>query len=589
MRAARPWALAALGYALVVAVVTWPLVLHPGTMLPGFPNIDLLDTVTLRGLFLLGDTGAFFPVGYPVATLLPNVADHASGALLSWLPFPLSDTTWWLLVLLANGMAAHWMGWRLSGEHTSAALAGVAWLCSDALLREVNLHHAPQALVFFAPLYIGALVPASKPGGSRRDAVLAGLFLAGAGISYWYYGLFLGLATLPFLRKHNLQQAGVAAGVALLVAAPFLIPTMLGASDLPLADPSVAPAPLRIPGDVSAIPEELQFLAQRGSDPLFPFEAGPIDRSNKLSLVLMALGAIGAWKTRDWRFVVVGLLGYVMVLGPWLKWGDNLVLVGESPLSLPFRWLGSLHPFLARLHWSDRWGFLIPLALAALAVRVPKAGYLAPLVLLEAVLTSLNAPIQTWDLSGLEGWRALEASDGAVLELPLKRSGLQTSLVGLHARYHGKAVVNPLMLPPGEHPPDEWMEWMDAQPLTMALKVLEGGDMPPEPGADAVRSLGEAGVGAIALDALPGSILKASQVIRNRQRLSKVLGDPEDHGCVLVWWVRPPMWATEPMEDGPQWRQAVQERYQQTGRPHLDTLIEPTWNSLLKAPEEKTE
>ena len=65
----------------------------------------------------------------------------------------------------------------------------------------------------------------------------------------------------------------------------------------------------------------------------------------------------------------------------------------------------------------------------------------------EAFLLSGNAPIQTISLRGLERWRALEDAPGAVLELPLARGGLQAPLVGLHARYHRQAIVNPTLLP----------------------------------------------------------------------------------------------------------------------------------------------
>jgi len=572
----RAWAAVLAGYALLVAVLTWPLVLSPNSAVLGFPNIDLLDTVTLRGLF--AGAAAYHPVGYPVHLLLPNLVDHATGwPLAKALPFPLSDNVWWALVLIGNGLAAHWMGLRLGGTHRLGAFAGIAWLCCDGLLREANLHHAPQGLMLFAPLCVAHAVPALR-GGSRRDAILGGLALGLCAASYWYFGLFLGVALATQLRRATWRRALEGAGTALLIAAPLLAWTLFNAADMPLADPAIKPAPLQVPGDVSALPENLHFVAQHGSDTALAFRGEPLDRSNRIPLVVLAAAAAGLWIRREWRLAAIALAGFVFALGPFLKAGEDLVLLGGDPLSLPFRWLGMLHPFLERLHWPERWGLLLPLGLIPLALRVPRIEYAAPIVLLETLLLSDNTPLQTWDLQHLEGWRAVEATDGAVLELPLSRGGLVAPLVGLHQRYHGRDIVNPLLLPPGEAPPEAWQSWVKSQPLVEAIQALEHGEDPGAIGPDAVDALAEAGVGAIALDALPGSVLKGSQVIRNRQSLSKLLGDPEDHGCVLVWWVKPPRWQTAPMENGYAWRVEVEESYAASPIPELNTLIEPIWN-----------
>ena len=47
-----PWALASVVYLLLALALTWPLALSLGSALPGYPNVDALDTVGLRGLFL---------------------------------------------------------------------------------------------------------------------------------------------------------------------------------------------------------------------------------------------------------------------------------------------------------------------------------------------------------------------------------------------------------------------------------------------------------------------------------------------------------------------------------------------------------
>ena len=596
--ASRPWVVwlgAALLYLAVACGLTWPLVLDLNGALLGFPNIDQGDTVMLRGIVaeLLthpGDfphsTQVYFPIGFPVMHLVPNLMDHATGALLTWLPFPLSDNLWWLLVLAANGLAAHRLGHRLGG-HGAGLLLGVGWICSDALLREANVHHAPQSMSFWAPLYLDALLVTLSREGRWSHGVLAGLFMGMAALTYWYGAMFLAFASIPLalwgLRAHSWRRLGVAVGVATLLALPALLPELMAWESLPLTG-GESPAPVRMEGDLSKVPENMKFITQQGGDLLFPFRRNPIDRSNALSLVVLVLAAWTLWRQRSegrvWALLGVAAIGYVFVLGPYLKLGEDAL----GP-SLPFLWLGELHPFLARLTWPQRWGLLLPLGLLPLAAMAPRSWMAAPLVLLEAFLLSGNAPLHVQDLSDLEGWRALQASDGAVLELPLARPGPLAPIVGLHQRYHRKPVVNPMLLPPGADAPQEWDAWLREMTLIEGLLVAEKGRRLKDPGAEAVVQLREAGVGAIAIDALPGSTMKESRVVKLKAGLTQVLGEPEDHGAVLIWWVAPPLYRTEPLEDGERWRAEVEARYEDTVAPEMDTLIEPTWNKLWQRPE----
>ncbi len=589
------WLCAALLYVALACALTWPLVANLNGALLGFPNIDQGDTVMLRGVVaeLLthpGDfpvsTQVYFPVGFPVMHLVPNLMDHATGALLTALPFPLSDNLWWLLVLAANGLAAHRLGHRLGG-HGAGLLLGVGWICSDALLREANVHHAPQSMSFWAPLYLDALLMALSREGRWRHGVLAGLFIGLAGLTYWYGAMFLAFASLPIaawgLRAHSWRRLALAVGVALVVTLPMLLPELMSWDTLPLTG-GESPAPVRMEGDLSAVPESMKFITQQAGDPLLPFRRTPIDRSNALSLVVLGLAAWTLWRKRRepraWALLGVAAVGYVFALGPYLKWGEDAL----GP-SLPFLWLGEVHPFLARLTWPQRWGLLLPLGLLPLAAMAPRAWTAAPLVLLETLLLSGNAPLFVQDLSDLEGWRALRASNGAVLELPLARPGPLAPVVGLHQRFHRRPVVNPMLLPPGADAPVAWDAWLRVMSLSEELLVAEKGRRLRDPATEAVVQLREAGVGAIAIDALPGSSMKESRRVKLQAGLTRVLGEPEDHGCALVWWVAPPLYRTWPLEDGERWRAEVQDRYEATSAPDLDTLIEPTWNRLWARPD----
>ena len=252
---------------------------------------------------------------------------------------------------------------------------------------------------------------------------------------------------------------------------------------------------------------------------------------------------------------------------------------------MPTRWLSFISPVFERLTWPERWGLLIALGLAASAARAPRPKLLAALLIIETLLLSGNAPLQNMDLSPMAGWKRLEATDGAVLELPMARSHREAPFVGLHARIHGKKVVNPILQPPGSVTPAAWTEWTEKQPLMDLLEPLaEGKSVQPSP--EIAQRLREDGVGAIALDAGPGAGLTEARLRRWTKGLSALFGDPEDQGSVLIWWLKAPLSEQVPtlqfkgrtLLDGGQWRKAWRIEGEKNPAPELDTLIETLWS-----------
>ena len=112
-----------LGFLIVAIAMTWPLAAELDQSLLGYPTMDSQDTVTLRGLIAAMlfepeawplSTGVYYPVGYPILLLTPNLLDHLTAAPFIWVfPFPLSDNLWWLTVLVLNGWTAHRLGRRI--------------------------------------------------------------------------------------------------------------------------------------------------------------------------------------------------------------------------------------------------------------------------------------------------------------------------------------------------------------------------------------------------------------------------------------------------------------------------------------------
>jgi len=589
-----PWQVRALVYLLVALAMTWPLGANLTTASMGFPNVDGQDTVMLRGLVaelmthpwdLPHSALIYFPAGFPVLHLTPNLLDHLTGGLIAWLlPFPLADNLWWLGVLSLNGLCAHRLGRRLGGSEGAGWMVGVGFMLCEAVAREANLHHAPQAMVFWAPLYLDALL-GLREAPTRRRAALAGLWLAGAGISYWYLGLFLGLAGLPLLLRQRWSDQAVIVGVAALVSAPFLAPFLLSWGEVAVTAATPPPPTTDAPSSFSQLPQELQFIALHGNDPLFWWRSTPLDTSNLVSVVLIVAAAWGAGRM-GWRkalpWVWVSGLGAAMLLGPYLRLGDEIVVVGQSGISLPFRWLGELHPVFARLTWPERWGVLVPLGLLALASRAPRPALVGALIAAECVLRSGNLPVQHTSLRFERCWAHLDHATGALIELPLKRGGLRAPRVGVHQRFHRRPVVNPVLLPPGATMPEAWEPWVQAQPMMRFLKAFEDGEAADAPGADAVIALREAGVSAITADVEPGGVTTAGGVNRYRAVLGRHLGPPIDLGCALVWWLDDEAAPPVGLDDGDAWRVEAAAWKEAHPVPELDTLMQATWDAVQR-------
>ncbi|MCB9780052.1 MAG: hypothetical protein H6742_15915 [Alphaproteobacteria bacterium] len=588
---------AALGYLLLALLVTGRTWLAPLTRAVGYPNIDAWDTMMLRGVLadLLADPttapvsdSVFFPIGYPVLQLTPNVLDHLTGAPLSWLlPFPLSDNLWWLLVLALNGWAAHRLGRKLGDSEAAGWLCGVAFLLSEPVVREANLHHAPQTMLFWAPLFVHELL-CLREAPTLRRAVGAGALLAGAGLSYWYLAVFLVLGCLPLLWGLPLATLGALGGTTALITAPFLAPYLLSWGDIPLTAGADAPPPQGLPDSYAALPHKQPFVALHGSDLLFWLRRVPLDTSNRLGLALLAAAALGFRKAPTRQRVaalwLVGL-GAVMVLGPYLRWGDEVVLIGGQPVPLPFRALALAHPFLERLTWPERWGVVMPLGLLLLAARAPRPALLALVVGAEAVAVSANLPLQSIDLRHRVCHAELAplltdrlpggVEPGAVIELPLKRPGLQAPRAGVHRRLHRRPVVDAILLPPGAEPLAAWKDWMATTPAMAWIRAFEDGAWPDDPGAAAIEELRAAGIAAIVLDAEPGVVQTRGGLRRHRAGLQRTLGEPIDLGCALVWWLSTDEPPPVGIDDGDAWREAAQEWKQAHPTPALDTLISP--------------
>jgi len=564
----------AVGYLGLAVVLTWPLVLHLHDGLPGLLTIDQADTAWLRlaSARMLVEpwswphsTEIFAPAGYPLGHLVPNWVDHLLGAPLALLlPWPLSDDLWWLGVLAANGLAGHVLGWTVGGDHRAGLLCGVALALCEPVLREANVGHAPQAMVFWAPLFLAALHRALGPEGRTWQTVAAGVLFGLTAATYWYLGLFVGVVGLALaaarVGEGRWRRLGVAAGVAAVVVALPLALTLASLEHLPHAGLATLPDPP--PGGASAaVPAPHRWTFAWGSDPLWPLRSVPVDRSNRLSLVLVLAAILGSRVTPGrlrWALWGAAVLAGSMVLGPYLKWGEEPVLVGGALVPLPWKPTAEHIPYLGRLFWPQRWGIAVVLALLPLAARVRRAHLLAVALVVECLACSSNAPLQLTTVAQYDGWRPLAAADGVVLVLPLDRTGPRAPLVHLGYRAARRPLVAPVHIPPGAPEPEAYRAWELGSPFVRWFldRALDGAPLP----AGAVDELVDDGVSVVVLDLTPGSGARPHEMARLRSILEHALGAPEDYGSVLAWWIDPPPQVPLGLADGEAWRERHRER-----------------------------
>ncbi len=548
-----------------------------------------MDTAMLRALTAdawLSPDGltrrVFFPEGFDPFVVTPNILDHLTALpLVIALPWPLSDNLWWWAILLTNGLAAHFLGWSIGRSHGTGALAGIAFMTSEAVLREANLHHAPQAMLAWAPLLLAALLlPADKI--RYRTALAAGACLAVGALSYWYAGLFAVLAMAPLLVRQKPRYLAMGAGLVLTMCLPSLLPQLLDWGNHPITTGASLAPPRDVHESFQSLAEADQFVAWHGVDPLFWLREVTPDTSNRIPITLLVAAALGAraWSPRHRRNLIwITVLGSIMVLGPVLRWEDAVVLIDGSPIPMPFAAFRALHPVTERLTWPERWGWLIPLGLIALACRAPRPTLLAGMLLLENALLSPNLPLQSDDLRYGTCWAQIPAGERAIIELPLDR-GLRSARAALHGRMHGRPVVNPVLLPPGMRAPEAWEVWVQSSALMEYLAKVERGRTPPDPGVEAIQEAQTAGIGAIALEVEPGHGLRASRQSRVRTILGQHLGPPIDLGCAWIWWLDPEVGAPSPLDDPETWREGATQWKTDHPAPALELLIQPMWDAL---------
>jgi len=450
-----------------------PVLAHPTTLAIGHPNNDVWNHIwgygfvaesLLAGEFPLHTQLLNWPEGgslwfidmlgaiitLPVHIVSGPVAAYNAGMLIQW-------------TLCGVGMYA--LAWRVTGSAAGAWLAGLAYQSMPHLLGQAANGISETMTAGFLPLaLLGIRELFHNP--SRRHAVQAGFILGLTALANWYYGLFagiglLGLAGRGVLRRgirpsrQTLRLIGIfGLTLVLLVAPAFLIFTgSMSAEDAVVTrDPQFVWATLVLhnmtdlvsffrPGkhyspDLKALfGEDLLVIVYIGHALLWP----------------ALLGLTGQYRRKMMSWVVLGLVYFVLCLGPFLFVGGDYVQAFGGWIPLPFLALFKWFPMFSRISHAYRFsvgiGLVLCLMLAWTVRTWQSSSYRRRTAAFVSILAVLRLgesfygspapfPLPTADahipkvVSSLTG--------GAVLDLPVGRPVLARSQYSLAQLSHGQ-------------------------------------------------------------------------------------------------------------------------------------------------------
>ena len=511
-----PHVLPALFFLLLVLALNYPLVLKLNTHIPGRPIDDTFEVLwqlsAVRHAVFETHSNPF----YTPNVFYPQGWYTASGAQPPWyllLLAPLTAVagpvlTYNLAVLatfVIGGFGVYWVARGLTGKTVAGLIAGCAYIAAPVFTLRFGGHLHTLLAMMFLPYAVGATLRAlgaatagdAAAGGGTAGAArpgwrwvfLAGAFLAATILSHWY---FLFIATFPLIGlaltthttlpwRARLARLAVMGVITLTLIAPALLLTMQARQAM-------------LPGGGAFL---LSDADRQGFSPdyLFsPNQLHPFWRSRIHAIFpvfgewdVVALGyaaivlAVAGLLTAPWRqtrpLVVMGLISFVLGLGPTLRWRGQRVEVavpprladalapllrdvrdlapGHVPILLPDFLLYYALPFYSSIRvWSR---FAVPLTLvvallaglgAAWLLGKGRGGRVAAVALgVLVVFEGLILPYQNFtDVAivdrAVNDWLAAQPEDTAIIEYPRP---WVNGLAMYSESLHGRRVVNGVM------------------------------------------------------------------------------------------------------------------------------------------------
>ncbi len=574
----RPWLIASAVWLTVAAVLTWPVVISPGSVLLGDPRIDVWNHAW----------GYWFVQNALSEGTLPFVTDLVgapAGGTLYYIDTPgalwalpitalLGPAVGYNLVLVARvalaGLSGQLLAAELTGEGRHTWVAGLAYATTPFLLCELANGISEVCATHWLALTLAAGARALRTA-RWQDFLALGLLQGMTTVTTFYYGLtsaiLVGTVFLVAIIARGVRQARVGEGPGLertwlwtfplTAITAFLISLPQGLAflgslkaedglvkrDMMLNDQlirhnAVDPAIYITPGHFQSV----DLLGEYGE----PFIHTGYLRWSVLLLVLA--GAFSSRRLRPWLALM--LFSLILGLGPYLWWsGDWVTFGGSKTLSLPFDWLRRALPAVAITHplRLSLGGQALSCALAAGGVAavlsrpgLSEVGQRAVLVVAGLLIAGegLLGSAATWPLPTSDAtipavYEDFRDDDRAVLDLPAE---VGTSMLTSRYFWHQTAHTRPIPYTPdvrlgSTRDLDTFQAFMKKEGLTRGME-----EEPSTPDEPTVRHMRET-YAAVVLH--PDFEAQAGLEPGYAAALTPALGEPESVDGLLVWRLAP--------------------------------------------------
>jgi hypothetical protein len=457
LKSARPHLLVLAGYLLITLVMTYPLVLHlasaiPGDGFDGWQNYWNLWWVKTALLDLHQSpyftTYLYYPTGYDLLFQTLNIFNSfltlpiqlAFGLTVSYnfvvlFSFVLGGYGAYLLAL---HVLREWSGPR---AHVAAFLAGGVFTFAPFHFAHL-LGHMQVISLEWLPFYVLALVRSlsSDRLRLRSDLVLPVLFLVLTGLCDWYYALYLLLFTVVYL-VYQLWACGrpqvlltrtalilISSGLLL---SPLLVPMVLEAAGGSAYLSSPFETTVRLSADLVAFVTPNEFhpvWGEAAADLSQAYTSSTSERVVFAGYIPLALAAYAIWKERRKAAFWTASLAvfFSLSLGPYLH-----VAGRELPLPLPYLLFYRLVPVLSIARSVSRFDVMVMLCLSVLvalglervisglpSARARLAGS-AAVALVCFEFLPVPYPLSDAEVPAFYQSLAADESEYAILELPM--------------------------------------------------------------------------------------------------------------------------------------------------------------------------
>ena len=447
-RSAIGWkaALAAVsGYILLSLLITWPMVLHFSTKIPGVGGDDLMFVWNywwVKHAVMDLKTNPFYTdyMFYPHKTALFMHTYAFTNGVLSVplqyiMPLPAVYNVITLLSFTLSGLGAYLLAFKFAGNRKAAFISGFIFAAYvSAYMLYANIYSAQ-----WVPLYLYFLLSAFDAEEGRpwlRHSILAGVLLVASFFSDYYHfigAFFFTLIVLLFYLVSKKQSPAMLLkrfSPVILIALPFILPVVIvlikqsgmygfqGSLAKSLGtEKNVADlAGLFSPSPSNPITGRLSFTGLLTG-------MTPMDKSCYLGVTAVFFMAFALLKRRLDMKMAMWLAAAVFFLA--LAIGPYPHFLGKQlPVPMPFK-LFALSSFFAQLRAPVRLAIYAMLAIsilaaAGMAMAFEKKAFLFPIVLVLA-LVEYTAFKPLYDCSAPAIYKQIAADKNAqtVLEVPI--------------------------------------------------------------------------------------------------------------------------------------------------------------------------